>query len=73
MAAENVAIRKHLFIIARQKFRHHQPRHYIEHGFSDTTVLLGFNHDQTVAIAKSQDATTQLRAQWSVVCHPKPT
>ena len=51
-----------IYLLSRGKsFRHHQPRHYIEHGFSDTTVFARLNDDQTVAIAKSQDATTQLR------------
>ncbi len=51
-----------IYLLSRGKsFRHHQSRHYIEHGFSDTTVFARLNHDQTVAIAKSQDATTQLR------------
>ncbi|ATQ82361.1 DNA replication and repair protein RecF [Moraxella osloensis] len=51
-----------IYLLSRGKsFRHHQPRHYIEHGFSDTTVFARLNHEQTVAIAKSQDATTQLR------------
>lgn len=51
-----------IYLLSRGKsFRHHQPRHYIEHGFSNTTVFARLNHDQTVAIAKSQDATTQLR------------
>ena len=51
-----------IYLLSRGKsFRHHQPRHYIEHGFSNTTVFARLNDDQTVAIAKSQDATTQLR------------
>lgn len=51
-----------IYLLSRGKsFRHHQSRHYIEHGFSDTTVFARLNDDQTVAIAKSQDATTQLR------------
>lgn len=51
-----------IYLLSRGKsFRHHQPRHYIEHGFSDTTVFARLNDDQTVAIAKSQEATTQLR------------
>lgn len=51
-----------IYLLSRGKsFRHHQPKHYIEHGFACTTVFANLNDEQTVAISKEQDATTELR------------
>lgn len=51
-----------IYLLSRGKsFRHHQPRHYIEHGLTTTTVFAKLNDAQTVAISKAQDATTELR------------
>ena len=51
-----------IYLLSRGKsFRHHQPRHYIEHGFATTTVFARLNDEQTVAISKALDATTELR------------
>lgn len=60
-----------IYLLSRGKsFRHHQPKHYIEYGKPTTTVFarlseqLAITHtdiEQTVAIEKAQDATTQLK------------
>lgn len=62
-----------IYLLSRGKsFRHHQPRHYIEHGFSSTTVFAKLHDDQTVAISKEQDATTELRLNSQVLVTQSP-
>lgn len=69
-----------VYLLSRGKsFRHHQPKHYIEHGQPTTTVFARLNspiaiHDneQTVAIEKAQDASTQLRLNGQTVVTQSP-
>lgn len=66
------SILESIYLLSRGKsFRHHQPKHYIEHGFEATTVFAelmtgtlsktAHGEIETVAIEKAQDASTQLR------------
>lgn len=72
------SILESIYLLSRGKsFRHHQPKHYISHGFAKTTVFAKLhnpiNHqDETVAIEKSQDASTQLRHQGQTVATQSP-
>lgn len=59
-----------IYLLSRGKsFRHHQPKHYIEHGYQTTTVFARLSdtltddksNEQIVAIEKALDASTQLR------------
>lgn len=60
-----------IYLLSRGKsFRHHQPKHYIEHGYQTTTVFARLDEpltglvnkaEQTVAIEKTIDASTELR------------
>lgn len=57
------SILESIHLLSRGKsFRHHQPKHYIQHGFANTTIFAELNHnDDKVAIQKDQNANTQLR------------
>ncbi|ELA09215.1 DNA replication and repair protein RecF [Moraxella macacae 0408225] len=68
------ALLESIYLLSRGKsFRHHQPKHYITHGKKSTTVfaklhanfetwlLANTSDEQTVAIQKFDDASTQLR------------
>lgn len=56
------SILESIYLLSRGKsFRHHQPKHYIQHGCSQTTVFAKLNDDEKVAIQKQIDASTQLR------------
>lgn len=69
------SILESIYLLSRGKsFRHHQPKHYIEHGQPTTTVFARLNsslalqdNEQTVAIEKAQDASTQLRLNGQTV------
>lgn len=51
-----------IYLLSRGKsFRHHQPKYYIQHNQPCTTVFAKLSNEQTVAIEKMQDASTQLR------------
>lgn len=51
-----------LFLLSRGKsFRHHQPKHYINHNQDHCTVWVKLTDDSTFAIQKHSDASTILR------------
>lgn len=71
------SILESIYLLSRGKsFRHHQPKHYIEHGYPQTTLFARLqshdNQQQTVAIEKSLDATTQLRLDGQTVVTQSP-
>lgn len=71
------SILESIYLLSRGKsFRHHQPKHYIEHGQACTTVYAQLqdssNNSQTVAIEKAQDASTQLRLNGQTVLTQSP-
>ena len=62
-----------IYLLSRGKsFRHHQPKHYIAHGYPTTTVFAQLGATQTVAIEKSLDASTQLRLDGESVTTQSP-
>jgi DNA replication and repair protein RecF len=57
-----------IFLLSRGKsFRHHQPKRYIQHHQSNTTVYARLNDSRTLAIQKQADATTILRLNQATV------
>lgn len=73
------SILESIYLLSRGKsFRHHQPKHYIQHGRANTTVFARLQHAETnsqtdtVAIDKAQDATTQLRLNSQTVITQSP-
>ncbi|HSP86469.1 MAG TPA: DNA replication and repair protein RecF [Psychrobacter sp.] len=57
-----------IFLLSRGKsFRHHQPKRYIQHHQSATTVHANLNDSRTLAIQKQADATTILRLNQTTV------
>lgn len=77
------SILESIYLLSRGKsFRHHQPKHYIQHGFEATTVfakLIDGNlapttstKIETVAIEKAQDASTQLRLNGQTLVTQSP-
>ena len=57
-----------IFLLSRGKsFRHHQPKRYIQHHQSATTVHANLNDSCTLAIQKKADATTILRLNQTTV------
>ena len=57
-----------IFLLSRGKsFRHHQPKRYIQHHQSATTVYGKINDNSTLAIQKQADATTVLRLNKTTV------
>lgn len=74
------SILESIYLLSRGKsFRHHQPKHYIEHGQPTTTVFARLNsslalqdNEQIVAIEKAQDASTQLRLNGQTVTTQSP-
>lgn len=62
-----------IYLLSRGKsFRHHQPKHYIAHGYPTTTVFAQLGATQAVAIEKSLDASTQLRLDGESVTTQSP-
>lgn len=73
-----------IYLLSRGKsFRHHQPKYYITHGASSTVIfakLVSFSHEnsalsptyQTIAVQKSQDATTELRLDGQTLATQSP-
>lgn len=57
-----------VFLLSRGKsFRHHQPKRYIQHHQSATTVYAKLHDNTTLAIQKQADATTVLRLNQATV------
>ena len=69
-----------VYLLSRGKsFRHHQPKHYITHGFASTVIFakLASRTDntashQTVAVQKAQDASTELRLDGHMLATQSP-
>ncbi|WP_019519138.1 DNA replication/repair protein RecF [Faucicola boevrei] len=79
------ALLESIYLLSRGKsFRHHQPKHYITHGKKSTTIFAKLHanfhtwlsadgtDEQTVAIQKSDDASTQLRHNGQSVISQSP-
>lgn len=71
------SILESLYLLSRGKsFRHHQPKHYIEHGYPSTTVFATLTSQddtvQTIAIEKALDASTQLRLDGQSIITQSP-
>ncbi len=71
------SILESIYLLSRGKsFRHHQPKHYIEHGYPHTTVFAKLTSQyggiQTVAIEKTLDASTQLRLDGQTIITQSP-
>ncbi|WP_296404947.1 DNA replication and repair protein RecF [Psychrobacter sp.] len=57
-----------LYLLSRGKsFRHHQPKRYISHHASHTTVYAKFTNGSSMAIQKAQDASSIMRLDQQTV------
>lgn len=67
------SILESIHLLSRGKsFRHHQPKHYIQHGYQNTTIVACLDDADRIAIDKRHDASTQLRLNGQTLLTQSP-